>query len=70
MGPRRLPLSRGRERRIRFNGKERDEETGLYDYGARFYAPWLEDDGVARLRIVKPVHLRTQQPSHARRSRR
>jgi len=28
-------------RRYRYNGKERDEETGLYSYGARFYAPWL-----------------------------
>jgi len=25
----------------RYVGKERDEETGLYYYGARFYAPWL-----------------------------
>ena len=23
-----------------FNGKERDEETGLYYYGARYYDPW------------------------------
>ncbi|MEZ5936521.1 MAG: SpvB/TcaC N-terminal domain-containing protein [Alphaproteobacteria bacterium] len=29
------------QKRYRFNGKERDEETGLYDYGARYYAPWL-----------------------------
>jgi RHS repeat-associated protein len=28
-------------RRYRYNGKERDEETGLYYYGARYYAPWL-----------------------------
>src|SRR5690606_27386071 len=25
----------------RYVGKERDEETGLYYYGARYYAPWL-----------------------------
>jgi RHS repeat-associated protein len=25
----------------RYVGKERDEESGLYYYGARFYAPWL-----------------------------
>lgn len=25
----------------RFTGKERDEESGLYYYGARYYAPWL-----------------------------
>jgi RHS repeat-associated protein len=28
-------------RRYRFAGKERDEETGLSDFGARLYAPWL-----------------------------
>lgn len=28
-------------KRYRFTGKERDEETGFYYYGARFYAPWL-----------------------------
>ncbi|KAF1983001.1 SpvB-domain-containing protein [Aulographum hederae CBS 113979] len=28
-------------KRYRFNGKERDEETGLYYYGARYYAPWM-----------------------------
>lgn len=27
--------------RYRFTGKERDEETGLYYHGARYYAPWL-----------------------------
>ena len=25
----------------RYSGKERDEATGLYYYGARYYAPWL-----------------------------
>ena len=25
----------------RYTGKERDQETGLYYYGARYYAPWL-----------------------------
>jgi RHS repeat-associated protein len=25
----------------RFTGKERDEESGLYYHGARYYAPWL-----------------------------
>ena len=29
------------EKRYRFCGKERDEETGLYYFGARFYAAWL-----------------------------
>jgi RHS repeat-associated protein len=28
-------------KRYRFNGKERDEESKLYYYGARYYAPWL-----------------------------
>jgi RHS repeat-associated protein len=28
-------------RRYRFLGRERDDETGLYLLGARFYAPWL-----------------------------
>jgi RHS repeat-associated protein len=27
--------------RFRYSGKERDDETGLYYYGARYYAPWL-----------------------------
>lgn len=29
------------QRRYRYTGKERDEETGLYYHGARYYAPWL-----------------------------
>ena len=32
----------------KFNGKEKDEETGLYYYGARYYSPelsmWLSVD--------------------------
>ncbi len=28
-------------KRYKYVGKERDEETGLYDYGARYYAAWL-----------------------------
>ena len=28
-------------KRFRYSGKERDEETGLYYYGARYYAAWL-----------------------------
>ena len=28
-------------KRYRYTGKERDEETGLYYYGARYYVPWL-----------------------------
>jgi RHS repeat-associated protein len=29
------------KKRYRFTSKERDEESGLYYYGARYYAPWL-----------------------------
>ncbi len=28
-------------KRYRFSGKERDDETGFYYFGARYYAPWL-----------------------------
>ncbi|MFT4066305.1 SpvB/TcaC N-terminal domain-containing protein [Paraburkholderia sp.] len=28
-------------KRYRYCGKERDEETGFYYYGARYYAPWI-----------------------------
>ncbi|HEX6045641.1 MAG TPA: RHS repeat-associated core domain-containing protein [Pyrinomonadaceae bacterium] len=28
-------------KRYRFTGKERDEESGLYYHGARYYAPWI-----------------------------
>ena len=30
-----------KRKRYRFSGKERDAFTGLYYYGARYYAPWL-----------------------------
>ncbi|WP_437722030.1 RHS repeat domain-containing protein [Sorangium sp. So ce861] len=29
------------QRRYRYTGKEKDEGTGLYYHGARYYAPWL-----------------------------
>jgi RHS repeat-associated protein len=29
------------QKRYRYTGKERDEETALYYHGARYYAPWL-----------------------------
>ena len=28
-------------KRYKYNGKERDEETGLYQYGMRYYAAWI-----------------------------
>ena len=29
------------QKRYRYNGKEKDNESGLYYYGARYYADWL-----------------------------
>ena len=29
------------QKRYKYVHKERDDETGLYYYGARYYAPWL-----------------------------
>src|SRR5204862_6761405 len=29
------------QKRYRYTGKERDEETGLYYHGARYYAAWV-----------------------------
>lgn len=40
-------------KRYRFTGKERDEESGLYYHGARYYAPWL-----ARWASTDPIGLR------------
>jgi len=34
-------LRTGLPKRYRYNGKEKDEETSLYYYGARYYASWL-----------------------------
>jgi RHS repeat-associated protein len=34
-------LSEVRRKRYRYSGKERDNETGLYYYGARYLAPWM-----------------------------
>lgn len=39
-------------KRYRYSGKERDEETGLYYYGARYYAAWL-----GRWTAVDPIRL-------------
>jgi len=35
------PASEVSERRYRYTGKEKDDETALYYHGARYYAPWL-----------------------------
>jgi len=37
-------------KRYRYTGKERDEESGLYYHGARYYIPWL-----ARWSAVDPL---------------
>jgi RHS repeat-associated protein len=29
------------KKRYRYNGKEKDNESGLYNYGMRYYAPWM-----------------------------
>ncbi|WP_159032298.1 MULTISPECIES: SpvB/TcaC N-terminal domain-containing protein [unclassified Streptomyces] len=39
-------------KRYRFTAKERDEESGLYYHGARYYAPWL-----TRWTSCDPAHL-------------
>src|SRR6056297_1581960 len=38
-------------KRYKYVGKERDEETGLYYYGARYYAAWI-----ARFVSVDPLN--------------
>lgn len=38
------------KKRYRFCGKEKDEESGLYYYGARYYMPW-----VGRFTSVDPL---------------
>jgi RHS repeat-associated protein len=50
-----------------FNGKELDEETGLYYYGARFYEPqisvWLSVDPLAEIAPDKtPYHFVSNNP--------
>ncbi|WP_221413568.1 SpvB/TcaC N-terminal domain-containing protein [Peribacillus simplex] len=56
-------------KRYRYTGKERDEESGLYYHGARYYSPWLGrwtscdpaefSDGVNRYNYVQnnPIKL-------------
>lgn len=36
-----LAAIRAAGKRYRYTGKERDEESGLYYHGARYFAPWL-----------------------------
>ncbi|TDD63462.1 hypothetical protein E1263_00480 [Kribbella antibiotica] len=46
------PRNNVSRKRYRYTGKERDEETGFYYHGARYYAPWL-----ARWTIPDPAGL-------------
>ncbi len=60
-------------RRYRYTGKEKDEETGLYSFGARYYACWLGRwlspdlaglaDGVNRYCYVRNNPLRMTDPT-------
>jgi RHS repeat-associated protein len=49
------------QKRYRYTGKERDEESGLYYHGARYYAPWL-----ARWASCDPPRARGQNGSSDR----
>ncbi|NOT57510.1 MAG: hypothetical protein HOP18_23135 [Deltaproteobacteria bacterium] len=61
------------KKRYRYTGKERDEESGLYYHGARYYAPWLSRwvscdpagmvDGLSLYRYVRGNPLRLVDPS-------
>ena len=55
-------------KRYRYTGKERDEETGLYYHGARYYAPWLGRwtacDPVGTGGRDKPLSVCKEQPCH------
>ena len=51
----------------KFNGKELDQETGLYYYGARYYDPrasiWLSVDPLAEMQLNKtPYHYCSNNP--------
>ncbi len=64
-------------KRYRYTGKERDEESGLYYHGARYFAPWLGrwtscerrvlEDGLNLYRFVhdNPIALRDPDGSNA-----
>jgi RHS repeat-associated protein len=54
-------------KRYRFTGKERDEESGLYYHGARYYAPWLArwvscDPVFAKLSAYRPYNYADNRP--------
>lgn len=67
-------------KRYRFSGKERDEESGLYYYGARYYSPWLAKwlncdpagiaDGLNLYQYVRDNSLNTIDPSGRQSSQR
>jgi RHS repeat-associated protein len=51
------------KKQYRFCGKERDEESGLYYYGARYYAPWCcrfvsVDPLAGSIRFIRRISMR------------
>jgi RHS repeat-associated protein len=64
-------------KRYRYGGKERDEESGLYYHGARYYAPWLcrwtttdpagHQDGLNRYLYVSNDPIRYSDPNGTQR---
>lgn len=61
------------QKRYRYTGKERDEESGFYYHGARYYAPWLArwtkadpiglKDGVNRYTYVRGNPIKYSDPT-------
>ena len=59
-------------KRYRYTGKERDEESGLYYHGARYYAPWfgrwmsVSPTGWSTVLISNQSTRKSQVSSHSR----
>jgi RHS repeat-associated protein len=58
------------QKRYKYVGKERDEETGLYYYGARYYAGWLcrfvsVDPAAEKYVSLTPYHYCANNPINA-----
>jgi RHS repeat-associated protein len=66
-------------KRFRFTGKERDEESGLYYHGARYFAPWLGrwtatdpiglDDGINVYAYVLTNPIKASDPTGTQKSK-